>query len=115
MLQPIPAPTEVLHKICDQFLANKTAVLFYMTDSENYGRHTMASQYFLQLAQYVRLPVVSWNADNSAFEQAAGDSRTQVLNYHLCTQLDGCRFNDFRVCPSRCNWRRRSSTKRLRC
>ena len=83
MLQPIPAPTEVLEKICDQFLANKTAVLFYMTDSEHYGRHTMASQYFLQLAQYVRLPVVSWNADNSAFEQAAGD-RIQVYD---ATQL----------------------------
>jgi hypothetical protein len=31
------------------------------------------AQYFLQLAQYVRLPVVSWNADNSALlEQSSG-------------------------------------------
>ncbi len=29
----------------------------------------MASQYFLQLANYLRIPVVAWNADNSAFEQ----------------------------------------------
>ncbi len=41
----------------------------YLTDSENYGRDSMASQYFMQLAQYVRLPLISWNADNSAFEQ----------------------------------------------
>ena len=32
MLQPIPAPTEVLEKICDIFLANKTAAIIYMTD-----------------------------------------------------------------------------------
>ena len=40
----------------------------YLTDSENYGRETVASQYFMQLAQYIRLPMISWNADNSAFE-----------------------------------------------
>ena len=33
-----------LDKICDHFLANHTAIVLYMTDSLNYGRHTMASQ-----------------------------------------------------------------------
>ena len=34
---------------------------------------SLPPQYFLQLAQYVQLPVISWNADNSAFvEQSAG-------------------------------------------
>jgi hypothetical protein len=37
----------------------------YLTDSENYGRDSVASQYFMQLAQYVKLPMISWNADNS--------------------------------------------------
>ena len=35
---------QVLDKICDHFLANHTAIVLYMTDSLNYGRHTMASQ-----------------------------------------------------------------------
>ena len=32
-------------------------------------RETVASQYFLELAKYVGLPVISWNADNSALEK----------------------------------------------
>ena len=32
MLQPIPAPTEVLDKICKHFLANNTAILVYLSD-----------------------------------------------------------------------------------
>jgi hypothetical protein len=51
--------------------ANKTAAILYLTDSENYGRETVASQYFMQLAEYVRLPVISWTADNSAFEHGS--------------------------------------------
>ena len=31
-------------------------------------------QYFMTLAQYVRLPVIAWNADNSGFEQGGGGS-----------------------------------------
>ncbi|TRY68476.1 hypothetical protein TCAL_11017 [Tigriopus californicus] len=78
MVQPIPAPTEVLQKICDNFLANNTAVILYFTHSENYGRDSMASQYFMQLSQYVGLPLISWNADNSAFEHAASSDRLQL-------------------------------------
>ena len=74
MVQPIPTPTEVLGKICDQFLTNNTAAIFYLTNNENYGRYSVASQYFIQLAQYVQLPIISWNADNSAFEQGTAES-----------------------------------------
>ena len=72
MVQPIPAPTEILDKICTQFLPNHTAAILYLTDSETYGRDSVSSQYFMTLTQYVRLPVIAWNADNSAFEQGAG-------------------------------------------
>ncbi len=78
MLPPIPAPTEVLDKICDHFLPNRTVVVIYMTESSGHGRQTMASQYFLQLAQYVRLPVLAWNADNAAFDMAAAQLRLQL-------------------------------------
>ena len=69
MLQPMPGPTEVLSKICEQFLSQNIAALIYITNSEKYGRETVASQYFLELAKYVGIPVISWNADNSALEQ----------------------------------------------
>ena len=42
--------------------------------SEHFGRSTAASQYFLQLAGYLGIPVISWNADNSGFERrVSGD------------------------------------------
>ena len=40
---------------------------------------TVASQYFLELAKYVGLPVISWNADNSALEKVKEKVR-DVLN-----------------------------------
>ena len=60
---------QLLHSLI--ISANKTAAILYLTDSENYGRDSVASQYFMQLAEYVRLPVISWTADNSAFEQGS--------------------------------------------
>ena len=44
MVQPMPAPTEILDKICTQFLPNHTAAILYLTDSETYGRDSVASQ-----------------------------------------------------------------------
>ena len=74
MMQRVPTPTEVLGKICDSFLTNKTSAVFYLTNDENYGRYSVASQYFIQLAQYVQIPIISWNADNSAYEQGTAES-----------------------------------------
>ena len=74
MMDTQPSPTEVLDKICDQFLANNTSAVFYLTNDENYGPVSVASQYFIQLAQYVQIPIISWNADNSAYEQGTAES-----------------------------------------
>ncbi|CAB4054253.1 GRIN2B [Lepeophtheirus salmonis] len=78
MIEPTPSPTQVLNKICRQFLANKTAVVLYLTNSENYGQDTVASQYFIHLARYVGLPLISWNADNSGFEQSTGSDSLRL-------------------------------------
>ena len=59
----------------------------YLTDSENYGRDSVARQYFMQLAQYVKLPMISWNADNSAFEM--GSLQVKNLTNHF-TSLKFC-------------------------
>ena len=34
-----------------------------------YGRSTASSQYFLQLAAYLGIPVIAWNPDNSGLEK----------------------------------------------
>ena len=39
----------------------------------------MASQYFLELAKYVGLPVISWNADNAALEQVKVGTLVQIM------------------------------------
>lgn len=36
---------------------------------EEYGRSTASAQYFLQLAGYLGIPVIAWNADNSGLER----------------------------------------------
>lgn len=36
---------------------------------EQYGRSTASAQYFLQLAGYLGIPVIAWNADNSGLER----------------------------------------------
>ena len=82
----MPGPTEVLSKICEQFLSQHIAALIYITNSEKYGRETVASQYFLELAKYVGIPVISWNADNSALEQVrVSDISTTMLPRILLT------------------------------
>lgn len=40
-----------------------------------------ASQYFLQLAGYIGIPVISWNADNSGFERRVRIRRPLIPHY----------------------------------
>ena len=45
-----------------------TAIL-YATNSELYSSDTAATQYFLQLANYLGIPVLAWNVANSGLEK----------------------------------------------
>ena len=45
------------------------AAIIYINNKEHYGRNTASSQYFLQLARYLGIPVIAWNADNSGLDQ----------------------------------------------
>jgi len=47
-----------------------SAILF-LTNYEAYGRETASAQYFLQLAGYLGIPVIAWNADNSGLEKVS--------------------------------------------
>ncbi|KAA0188752.1 hypothetical protein HAZT_HAZT005684 [Hyalella azteca] len=69
MFQLTPSPTAILDVLCDRFLPKKISAILYVTNDETYGRNTASSQYFLQLAGYLGIPVIAWNADNSGLEQ----------------------------------------------
>ena len=44
-------------------------VIFFRTNELfQFGRTTAASQYFLQMAGFLGIPVIAWNADNAGLE-----------------------------------------------
>ncbi|XP_064096629.1 glutamate receptor ionotropic, NMDA 2B-like isoform X2 [Macrobrachium nipponense] len=66
-----PSPTNILNTLCRSFLPKNVSAIIYTTNDESFGRNTASAQYFLQLAGYLGIPVIAWNADNSGLEQAS--------------------------------------------
>lgn len=73
-----PSPTAILNILCKQFLHANVSAILYMMNYEQFGRSTASAQYFLQLAGYLGIPVISWNADNSGLERRASQSTLQL-------------------------------------
>lgn len=73
-----PSPTTILNILCKTFLHANVSAILYMMNYEQYGRSTASAQYFLQLAGYLGVPVISWNADNSGLERRASQSTLQL-------------------------------------
>ncbi|ODN02749.1 Glutamate receptor ionotropic, NMDA 2B [Orchesella cincta] len=69
-----PSPQDILSTLCEAFLTSNVSAIIYLTNIEKYTTSTAASQYFLQLAGYLGLPVIAWNADNSGFQRRATSS-----------------------------------------
>ncbi|XP_059618480.1 glutamate receptor ionotropic, NMDA 2B [Phlebotomus argentipes] len=78
MMSLTPSPTAILNTLCKQFLQVNVSAILYMMNYEQYGRSTASAQYFLQLAGYLGIPVISWNADNSGLERRASQSTLQL-------------------------------------
>ena len=53
--------------MCQQ-VSNGSVAILYFTNTEQFGRQTAASQYFLQMAGFLGIPVIAWNADNAGLE-----------------------------------------------
>lgn len=64
--------------MCKDFLQANVSAIVYMMNYEQYGRSTASAQYFLQLAGYLGIPVISWNADNSGLKRSAAHPRLQI-------------------------------------
>ena len=60
---------EILSSLCNEFLKANVSAILYLMNYEKYGRSTASAQYFLQLAGYLGIPVIAWNADNSGLER----------------------------------------------
>lgn len=80
----------ILHTMCTDFLQANVSAILYLVNYETFGRSTASAQYFLQLAGYLGIPVISWNADNSGLERTASQSRLQI-------QLGAIRENAYTV------------------
>ena len=63
---------------------NVTTIL-YLTNSELFGRSTASSQYFLQLASYLGIPVIAWNADNSGLERRVSEMNGSLFDAVIST------------------------------
>ncbi|XP_046449202.1 glutamate receptor ionotropic, NMDA 2B-like isoform X2 [Daphnia pulex] len=75
MLKVNPSPTAILDMVCETFLKRNVSAILFLSNTELYGRNIAAAQYFLQLTNYLRIPVVAWNADNSGLEKrSAGNN-----------------------------------------
>ncbi|XP_066141506.1 glutamate receptor ionotropic, NMDA 2B isoform X2 [Euwallacea fornicatus] len=73
-----PSPTAILKSLCKEFLNFNVSSILYLMNYEQYGRSTASAQYFLQLAGYLGIPVIAWNADNSGLERRASQSSLQL-------------------------------------
>ncbi|XP_073998122.1 glutamate ionotropic receptor NMDA type subunit 2 isoform X3 [Rhodnius prolixus] len=78
MKQLTPSPTAILNSLCKEFLSVNVSAILYLMNYEKYGRSTASAQYFLQLAGYLGIPVIAWNADNSGLERRASQSSLQL-------------------------------------
>ena len=78
------------------------ASIIYINNNEQYGRNTASSQYFLQLARYLGIPVIAWNADNSGLDQEqVGRVRwTGPVAVDWWRVTEGCRFNSKDLLPA---------------
>ena len=70
--------TAILKSLCKEFLSYNVSAILYLMNYEQYGRSTASAQYFLQLAGYLGIPVIAWNADNSGLERRASQSSLQL-------------------------------------
>lgn len=69
----------ILNVVCENFLKRNVSTILFLSNTELYGRNTAAAQYFLQLTNYLRLPVIAWNADNSGLEKVGEVSKFLTL------------------------------------
>jgi len=54
---------QILDGLCRKILAARANAVFYITDADLTQYQTPAVSYFLQIADFIGLPVIMWTAD----------------------------------------------------
>lgn len=80
MLSDFVYVAAILNSLCKEFLSVNVSAILYLMNYEKYGRSTASAQYFLQLAGYLGIPVIAWNADNSGLERVSSPGNTSEFN-----------------------------------
>ena len=68
-------------------MRNGSAAIIYFTNTEKFGSSTAASQYLLQMASFLGMPVIAWNADNSGLEKVKRQLSFQYIHKKGFEQL----------------------------
>jgi hypothetical protein len=68
------SPPELLNAFCETILENDINTLLYLSNSDYEGKHTASGQYVLQVSNFLGIPVIAWNGDNSGFFQPTAES-----------------------------------------
>ena len=77
------SPPEILSAMCSKILANRINTIMYLSNSDYMGEFTSSGQYLLQTANFMGIPVIAWNGDNSGFFQVSVLSINKALVFIL--------------------------------
>ena len=69
--------SDITRVLCDN-MRNGSAAIIYFTNTEKFGSSTAASQYLLQMASFLGMPVIAWNADNSGLEKVNKSAKSKL-------------------------------------
>ena len=82
MFMDMYSPPELLEAFCKQILSKTMNTILYMSNTDYEGKHTASGQYVLQVSNFLGIPVIAWNGDNSGFFQVS--HVLFVILYWLC-------------------------------
>lgn len=74
------SPREILSTLCKLIQDAKVNTILYLSNADHLGEHTASGQYLLQTSNFMGIPVIAWNGDNSGFFQVRGDLQCPLLN-----------------------------------
>uniref|UniRef100_A0A915HG74 Receptor ligand binding region domain-containing protein n=1 Tax=Romanomermis culicivorax TaxID=13658 RepID=A0A915HG74_ROMCU len=65
-LSEVAFPMDTIRVLCDQMVKEQVVAIIYLAHWETYGRSSASIQYLIHMASYTGIPIIAWNADNSA-------------------------------------------------
>ncbi|GMT12505.1 hypothetical protein PFISCL1PPCAC_3802, partial [Pristionchus fissidentatus] len=69
----------VLNCVCDVMVKEQVAVIIFATTSEDFEEPSASEEFFLQIAASTGIPIMAWNADNSAYSLEKDLSSYRIL------------------------------------